>query len=71
MVQSYADPLTRQDVAPLKEEEDTRFLEVNICSLDPALVLKLGVTVKEIELSPVCMDVNLFVYDSDPVRRVT
>ena len=70
-VQVSADPLTVQDVAVLKDEEATRFLDVMILSEDPAFVLKLGVTVKEMELSPLCMEVNLFVYDYDPVIRVT
>ena len=58
-VHDYADPLTVQEVAPLNDPVLTKFFDVMILREDPALVLKLGVTVKEIELSPVCMAVNL------------
>ena len=71
IVQGSAAPLTVPDVAPLKDEEATRFFDVITFREDPVLVLKLGVTVNEMELSPVCIEVSLLVYDSEPVRRVT
>lgn len=61
IVQSSAAPAMVQDAAPLNDAEATKFLDVNISNLDPALVVKEGVTVKEIKLSPVCIAVNLLV----------
>lgn len=66
--QVLATPPTVQDVAVLKDIEATKSLEVMIFRDEPSLVLKLGVTVKEMELSPVCMAVNLLGSDSDPVK---
>ena len=59
------------DVAELNDPEATIFLEVKIYNFDPALVVKEGVTVKDIKLSPVCIAVNLLVYDYDPVNAET
>ncbi len=47
-MQAYATPSIVHDVAPLNDEEATKLVEVNICNLEPALVVKDGVTVKEI-----------------------
>ena len=66
--QGSAFPAMMQEVAELKEEEII-LLEVMILMLEPALVRKLGVTVKEIELVEDCMLVILLASPEFPVSN--
>ncbi len=60
IVQAYALPATIHDVAETNDDVAIRLLEVISLRSDPALVWKEGVTVKEIELSLVCIQDILF-----------
>ena len=55
IVQGSAAPEIRQEVAELNDPDSISLLLVVMVSFDPALVWKLGVTVKEIELSEFCI----------------
>lgn len=60
IVHNYILPATVQDPLIMKLLAAIRFLDVIIFNEDPALVRKVGVTVKYIELSVVCIHDILF-----------
>ena len=68
IVHGFAASPTRHEVAPLKEPLFIKLRDVVIFKDDPSLVLNDGVTVNEIELSPVCISVSLLGSPSDPVK---
>lgn len=60
IVHAYGLPATTHDVAGINDGVAIRLLEVISLRSEPALVWKEGVTVKEIELSLVCIQEILF-----------
>lgn len=69
-VHSSAAPSTKHEDDPSKLTLETSLFEVMMRREEPALVVKVGVTVKEMELSVFCIQLSLLSSPPDPVKAL-